>query len=185
MCSTAHYGWVCRDIWIYWKFIAKYILLSCFKLHFWDTLLRKAMWMWWTVMVHEGSNSQPIILCVSQTFRPLLFMSIDFFSLYLMCNLAFVFLLCQALKLFHCLVYITITIFRVNDAEGENYLMCKSCIDPEGGRVRCCTVHWAIEHWQWRGLIQTELSLLLSCFVLNCNALCTGQHHVPHPHCFY
>jgi len=52
-------------------------------------------------MVHEGSNSQPIILRISQTFKPLLFISIDFLSLCLMCNLAFVLLFCYVLKLFH------------------------------------------------------------------------------------
>jgi hypothetical protein len=32
---------------------------------------------------------------------------------------------------------------------------------------------------QRRGLIQTELSLVLTNFLLNCNALCSGQQHVP------
>jgi hypothetical protein len=56
-------------------------------------------------------------------------------------NLAFVLLLCYVLKLFQCLLYITITIFRVNDSEGKYYLICKSCIDTEGGSVGCCAVH--------------------------------------------
>jgi len=42
-----------------------------------------------------------------------------------------------------CLVYITINNFRMNDLEGENYLIYKCCIDTEGGGVGCCTVHWA------------------------------------------
>jgi hypothetical protein len=32
---------------------------------------------------------------------------------------------------------------------------------------------------QRRGLVQTELSLVLTHFIPNCNALCSGQHHVP------
>jgi hypothetical protein len=92
-------------------------------------------------MVHAGRNSQPIILCISQIFRALLFLSIDFLSLYLICNLAFVLLLCYILKLFQCLVHITITIFRVNDSEGEYYLICKSCIDTKGGGMGCCALH--------------------------------------------
>jgi len=84
-------------------------------------------------MVHEGSNSQPIKLCISQTFRPLLFMSIVIINLYLMCTLAFV--PCCVKYWSYSSVWYTL------QSPSWGRMMQKEKI------MWCIILHW---HWLWR-----------------------------------